>query len=85
MMDDLQFEQVETRLRETAAGFNYPPLPDISSRVLPRLNQLRNQDLSEAKVDLGAGHDTRRSSGTAGSSPGARSVPGVFAGGGSSN
>jgi hypothetical protein len=38
MMDDLQFEQVETRLRETAAGFNYPPLPDISSRVLPRLN-----------------------------------------------
>jgi hypothetical protein len=38
MMDDLQFEQVETRLRETAAGFNYPPLPDIRSRVLPRLN-----------------------------------------------
>ena len=37
MMDDLQFEQVETRLRETAAGFNYPSLPDIRSRVLPRL------------------------------------------------
>jgi hypothetical protein len=38
MMDDLQFEQVETRLREMAAGYNYPPVPDIRSRVLPRLN-----------------------------------------------
>jgi hypothetical protein len=37
-MDDLRLKKVETRLRETAADFHYPPLPDISSRVLPRLN-----------------------------------------------
>jgi hypothetical protein len=37
-MDDLRLKNLETRVRETAADFNYPPLPDIRSKVLPRLN-----------------------------------------------
>ena len=36
-MDDSHLEKVEARLRATAAEFRYPPLPDISIQVLPRL------------------------------------------------
>jgi hypothetical protein len=36
-MDDRLSVEVEDRLRKTAAEFSYPPLPDISGKVLTRL------------------------------------------------
>ena len=36
-MDEFPLKQVEARLRETAAEFQYPPLPDISGKVLTHL------------------------------------------------
>jgi hypothetical protein len=36
-MDKRSLVDVETQLREMAADFRYPPIPEISSKVLPRL------------------------------------------------
>jgi hypothetical protein len=36
-MDDPQLTKIENRLRGTASEFYYPPIPDISRQVLPRL------------------------------------------------
>ena len=36
-MDKRSLVDVETQLREMAAEFRYPPIPEISSKILPRL------------------------------------------------
>jgi hypothetical protein len=57
-MDDPQLTKVENSVRETASEFRYPPLPDISRQVLPRLKpatlkrELRVQKLAWAAVVL---------------------------------